>query len=725
MANFSSRWELTTHAWLQRLSRHSRVVVILATLAVALVVAGCGTVLAGGSDVSAGRELYKAECMSCHGDKGNRLPAAPMDSAEFLSSRGDATLMAVIGEGKGVMPAFGKDRGGPFSDDQIRALLAYLNSTAGRASSSLLAEDGRKVFAGNCARCHGDKGDRIPAAPLNAKGFLDMRTDSELLRTVSEGKGLMPAWSKERGGALSDEQIRASIAYLRYNVDVDVALRARQGRELYVGNCLACHGERGDRVPNSNLASAEYLGKIGDGTLISSINDGKGVMPGFGRAKGGSFGIPETAAMLAYLKSWAGLRATAALAGPEQVGTGRDLFMRNCTPCHGETGDKVQGVQLKSQDFLRFQTDRVVRQTIVQGNSKGMPSWGQASGGPFNDEQIDAILQYLKSSATTGTQAAPANAPAAPGGSGGQTSAALVTKGKEIFTKNCVACHGESRANVPTCKLADKDWLSQKGDKGLVDAITNGKPPVMPTWGKSKGGTLGDDEILAVAAFLKDAAGIKGSVAATVQASEGAGGAQPLASRGKEVYTQNCVACHGETRDLQPNCKLADKDWLAQKGDDGLFTAITKGKAGTIMPPWDGKIAPDDIKSIVAYLKEAAGGGSSGGSTASAAPSAPAPAQPVASIMFSDATPPSIAVGREIFTKNCVMCHGADGMNQPNCRLGDKQWLQATGEDTLRGKITGGKPAMGMPTWGKSNGGPLGDNLITAVMMYLFDGIKP
>ncbi len=633
MANLFTQWDLTKHAWLQGLSRHSRVAVILATLAGALLIAGCGTAIAGSSDVSAGRELYKAECLSCHGDKGNRLPAAPMDSAEFLSSRGDATLMAVIGEGKGVMPAYGKERGGPFSDDQIRALLAYLNSSAGRASSSLLAEDGRKVFAGNCARCHGDKGDRIPAAPLNAKGFLDMRTDSELLRTVSEGKGLMPAWSKDRGGALSNEQIRSSIAYLRYNVDVDVALRARQGRELYVGNCLACHGERGDRVPNSNLASAEYLGKIGDGALIASISEGKGVMPGFGRTKGGSFGISETAAVLAYLKSWAGLRATAALAGPEQVGTGRDLFVRNCTPCHGETGDKVPGVQLKSQDFLRFQTDRVVRQTIVQGNSKGMPSWGQASGGPFNDEQIDAILQFLKSSAAPGTQAAaPANAPsAAPAASSGQTSAALVAKGKEIFTKNCVACHGESRANVPTCKLADKDWLSQKGDKGLVDAITNGKPPMMPTWGKSKGGPLGDDEIQAVAAFLKDAAGIP------------AGGGSAAAAAG----------------------------------------------------------------------------------TASAAPSAPAPAQPVSSIVFSDSTPPSIAVGREVFTKNCVMCHGADGMAQPNCKLGSKEWLQATSEEGLRARITNGKPTLGMPTWGKSKGGPLGDNLITSVMLYLYDGIKP
>ncbi|MBI2887248.1 MAG: c-type cytochrome [Chloroflexi bacterium] len=622
------------------------VVAGLAAVISTLALTGCGVAAASSSsDVAEGRRLYKAECVSCHGDKGDRIPASPMASAEFLSSRGDATLMAVLAEGKGVMPAYGKDRGGPFNDDQIRAVLAYLNSAAGRTSSSLLAEEGRKVFKENCVRCHGEKADRIPAAPLNAKGFLDTRTDSELVRTISEGKGLMPAWAKNRGGSLGDDQIRSAVAYLRYNVDVDVALRARQGRELYVGNCLSCHGERGDRVPSGNLASSDYLAKLGDGALIAVISDGKGLSPAFGRAKGGSFGIAETAALLAYLKSWAGLRATAALAGPEQVGTGRDLFVRNCTPCHGETGDKVSGVQLKSKDFLSFRTDRVIRQTIVQGNAKGMPSWGQSNGGPFADGQIDAILQFLKSAATPGAQALPpaAGAGEAAGGSAaglGQASAALVSMGKEIFTKTCVACHGETRDKVPTCKLADKDWLSQKGDKGLVDAITNGKPPMMPTWDKAKGGPLGDDEIQAVAAYLKDAAGLKGGATAAAPAS-GGGDSTPSASPG-----------------------------------------------------------------------------------AAAAPAAPS-AVAGSLVALSDSTTPSIAVGKEVFTKNCVMCHGADGMNQPACRLGSKEWLQNMSEEGLRARITTGKPASGMPTWGKSKGGPLGDNLITAVMMYLYDGIKP
>mgnify|MGYP002143701735 CR=1 FL=1 len=65
---------------------------------------------------------------------------------------------------------------------------------------------------------------------------------------------------------------------------------------MFESNCAACHGERGDRVPNTPLKSAEYLTKLGDGGLIGAIADGKGVMPGFARAKGGVFDVPDVGA---------------------------------------------------------------------------------------------------------------------------------------------------------------------------------------------------------------------------------------------------------------------------------------------------------------------------------------------------------------------------------------------------------------------------------------------
>src|SRR5918911_3551286 len=128
-----------------RLKRLVPLGIVLATLGV---VVGCFAQSALKSaapknPVDEGRSLFQSDCVTCHGDKGDRIPVAPLNSRDFLDSRGDATLVAVIGEGKGVMPAWGKARGGPLTDDQIRAVVAYLSSAANRSSPIVLASTGQ------------------------------------------------------------------------------------------------------------------------------------------------------------------------------------------------------------------------------------------------------------------------------------------------------------------------------------------------------------------------------------------------------------------------------------------------------------------------------------------------------------------------------------------------------------------------------------------------------
>ena len=72
----------------------------------------------------------------------------------------------------------------------------------------------------------------------------------------------------------------------------------------------------------------------------------------------------------------------------------------------------------------------------------------------------------------------------------------------------CVMCHGEARDKVPTCELANPAWLQQRGFDGIVKAATDGKPPMMPAWGKEKGGPLSPEEIKNVVSYLWDAAGL-------------------------------------------------------------------------------------------------------------------------------------------------------------------------------------------------------------------------
>src|SRR5919201_2235034 len=307
-----------------RLKRLVPLGIVLATLGV---VVGCfaqsalESAAAPKNPIEEGHGLFQSECVTCHGDKGDRIPVAPLNSPEFLDSRGDATLAAVISEGKGVMPAWGKARGGPLSDDQVRAVIAYLSSAADRASPITLASAGQAIFKDQCTTCHGDNGDRVPVAPLNVKAFLDSRSDAQLADVIARGTGVMPPFGKRPGVAtgLSDQQVKSVVAYLRSNVDAGVAGRVTRGRSMYLSDCLGCHGEKGDRVPNVLLASPDFLRKEGDVQLAQVVIDGKGTMPGLLRAKTSGFDIEDLTSLQMYLKTWAGLPAGVALPGTTPV----------------------------------------------------------------------------------------------------------------------------------------------------------------------------------------------------------------------------------------------------------------------------------------------------------------------------------------------------------------------------------------------------------------------
>lgn len=59
-----------------------------------------------------GADLFTEYCTSCHGVGGDRIPISPLASVTFLDSRGDASLLATIADGKGTMPAYSQERDG-------------------------------------------------------------------------------------------------------------------------------------------------------------------------------------------------------------------------------------------------------------------------------------------------------------------------------------------------------------------------------------------------------------------------------------------------------------------------------------------------------------------------------------------------------------------------------------------------------------------------------------
>jgi cbb3-type cytochrome c oxidase subunit III len=201
------------------------------------------------------------------------------------------------------MPAFGKTRGGDLTDDQIRAIVGYLRSAGGKPATP----NGPALFQSNCLTCHGSAGDKMRAANLSSREFLDGWGRAGLRLTVSRGKGGMPAFARDWGGPLQPEEVRAVVAYLwtlARGASGEPPVSADDGKALYASFCVACHGQSGGQFPAADLTSAAFLTKRTDDELVEVTNDGRGIMPGFGPPRG-QLSVEQITAIVGYLRSMA------------------------------------------------------------------------------------------------------------------------------------------------------------------------------------------------------------------------------------------------------------------------------------------------------------------------------------------------------------------------------------------------------------------------------------
>jgi cytochrome c oxidase cbb3-type subunit 3 len=195
--------------------------------------------------------LYAARCAGCHGVNGTLGPAPPLHDPIFLAVVPDAELLRVITDGRTVtpeqkspMPAFAQDRGGPLTGPQVKVLADGIKKrwqASGSRSSSLPAyigpaqtgggkkDEGARVFARACARCHGSQGQGekdghpLRGRAINNQAFLALISDQALRRIIITGRPDlgMPAYNDKEGRpadyrALTSAEIDDLVALLRY-----------------------------------------------------------------------------------------------------------------------------------------------------------------------------------------------------------------------------------------------------------------------------------------------------------------------------------------------------------------------------------------------------------------------------------------------------------------------------------------------------------------------------
>jgi len=188
----------------------------------------------------------------------------------------------------------------------------------------------------------------------------------------------------------------------------------------------------------------------------------------------------------------------------EVLEQGAQIYAENCAVCHGEDGQGRVGATL-SKDWPSIRPDLRVRETIERGiTGTFMPTWGQAYGGPLNDQELDAVTFYILSWQTGGPiYIFPTQTPSVrlaltppPGVTGNPNRGAI------LYDGNCALCHGLNGEGRIGANLV-KDWSSIRPDLRVKSVIESGvEGSVMPPWSQAHGGPLSDEDINDIVAYV-------------------------------------------------------------------------------------------------------------------------------------------------------------------------------------------------------------------------------
>lgn len=348
----------------------------------------------------------------------------------------------------------------------------------------------------------------------------------------------------------------------------------------------------------------------------------------------------------AFFREDARLAEAATRLNKANIVRGRQLYVDNCTSCHGTRGEGGAGPALNNKALLAKASDLVLFATIRAGRPNTlMPAWGQDNGGPLTDEDIQNIVAFLR-----------AWEPAAP-----EVQAAVfepsAARGAAIYAGSCFICHGAEGQGGAAPALNDPARLTKLDDDWYRQTIANGRPAKgMPTWGTVLSPNQIEDLVALVGAWR---AGERVTPETTVaellnsalfslsqgdtedaifylerakpvafgpalerfdpiitliqadqleQALTDLGGLRnkwPIgdAPSGAEIYADACKGCHGSDGQGGVGRKLKPNEFVQQSANAELLTLLLTGRPGTAMRSFDGRLSESQLADVIAFLR--------------------------------------------------------------------------------------------------------------------------
>ncbi len=188
-----------------------------------------------------------------------------------------------------------------------------------------------------------------------------------------------------------------------------------------------------------------------------------------------------------------------------------------------------------------------------------------------------------------------------------ELSSFILSAGKPLFADNCAACHQSGGAGkigfYPN--LTDDEWIYGGSFEKITETITKGRHSYMPAFGEA----LEPDQIAALASYVLSLSGNKADPAKVA-----------LGNELFHTHAGACFYCHGdraEGRQDLGSANLTDKIWrwadVTGAADDAARLAavekiIAGGISRAVMPAWEGRLKPEQIKLLALYVHELGGG---------------------------------------------------------------------------------------------------------------------
>jgi mono/diheme cytochrome c family protein len=265
---------------------------------------------------------------------------------------------------------------------------------------------------------------------------------------------------------------------------------------------------------------------------------------------------------------------------------GKEIFLRECSMCHGDDGSGIIGPAINNQDLLSVASDRFLYQTIVTGRrNTAMPSFSGLKGSNISD-----LISFMRSWQTLPVRRYR-----------GRVERGEELRGNELFVSTCARCHGQYGEGGIGPAILNRDFLDAASDEFILLTLATGRQH-SPMFGMPSSGNVRDQGAFHLLSYMRS---MRDSVLEIIPPGESLG--QP--KRGQGLFEELCSECHGKDGEGMKGPALNNQEFLNAASNGYLLATISLGRSETPMPAWGRnsdehrRLSASERQDLVAFIR--------------------------------------------------------------------------------------------------------------------------